>query len=320
MIDTCALWMGKAPMLYAEEIDRWVGAVVREHGLHQHDIVHLTLGTDSDRAALLASELSDEDVWMSPRKVLILRGVEELKSADAATLVEHLKAAESVWNVAFVQASGAVLKAIDALRTEPLHDFRIPDGTDQAADFGRSWLRSRGIEASATAMRNLADYSGEDRVGFASALTALAAVEANRELGWDDVRVHMSGTGAVKVFDITNAIARGDREGAVQGVLRLGSSHPLQLAKMLENRYRGYIAMLGGGKAADVAKQLGMSTSPFAVKRIEQEAKRLGSDRAVRSLAIVGEAQSGMKGESALPAEDVTVIMVSKLARLFASK
>jgi hypothetical protein len=49
-----------------------------------------------------------------------------------------------------------------------------------------------------------------------------------------------------------------------------------------------------------------------------REAKKLGEAKSIKSLQIVGEAERGIKGESSLSADDAVLVMVIKLADLFA--
>lgn len=316
MIKECALWIGKYPMLFADDLESWSNKRVNDHDLQPHDIIRLSFDADTDIESLVRNELNDEDVWFSPRKVTILRGIEALKSVQVSDLFDHLENSEVTHHVALVQASGAILKRIDKNLTEKNHDFKIPDKPDGAATWGRNWLKQRGVPVSQGALKQLAEYSGEAQSQFASVLNALSTVKTDKEMGWDEVRRHSGDIGAVKVFDIVNAITRGDKEGSVLGVQRLGSAHPLALLKMLENRYRGYIGLLGGGGAA-TAEKLGTSTHSFVLDSMTREAKKLGEERIVKSLQTVLDAQSGLKGGSALSSDDLMMITVIKLADEF---
>lgn len=316
MIKECALWLGKYPMFFADDLESWTADAVDEHQLQPHDVIRLTVNDDTDIAAWANYELSDDDVWLSPRKVTIIKGIEALKSAQISDLFDHLDKAEVIHHVALTQASGAILKRVDKALTEKVHDFKIPDKPDAAATWGRNWLKGRGVAVSQNALKQLAEFSGEEQSQFASVLTALSTVKSDKELNWDDVRRHSGDIGAVKVFDITNAIARGDKEGAVLSVRRLGDMHPLGLLKMLENRYRGYLGLLGGGGVA-TAEKLGTNTTPFVLNAMTKEAKTLGEAKAIKGLQVIMETGRGIKGESSLTSEDAMTIMVVKLADSF---
>jgi len=319
MIKECALWIGKFPMLFASEIEEWTTEVAADHDLQSHDIVKLSLDTESDIDVLIRNELSDEDIWFSPRKITIVRGLEALKSAQVSDLFDHLEKSEVTHHVALVQASGAILKRVDKALTEKVHDFKIPDKPDAAATWGRNWLKDRNVPVAQHALKQLAEHCGEEQDQFASVLNTLSTVETTKELDWEAVRRHSGDIGAVKIFDITNAIARGDKQGSVLAVQRLGNSHPLGLLKMLENRYRGYIVLLGGA-GAEGAELLGMSTHKFVLDSMTREAKKLGEDRIIKSLQIILDTQRGIKGESFLSLEDTMMVTVIKLADQFSSR
>lgn len=318
MIKECALWLGKYPMLFADDLNAWVEKAIEENDLQPHDVVRVSMDDATDISALINYELSDDDAWMSPRKITILKGLESLKSAQVADLFDHLDQSEVEHHIALTQASGAVLKRVEkALTKKKINDFKIPDKPDAAASWGRSWLKERNVAVSQNALKQLAEFAGEEQSQFASVLAALSTVKTTKELNWDDVRRHSGDIGAVKVFDITNAIARGDKETAVLSIQRMGNTHPLQLLKMLENRYRGYLALLGGG-GEDVAAILGMSTSKFYVDSMKRESKTLGEDRSIKSLQIVLDTQRSIKGDDSLSADDAMIIMAVKLADHFA--
>ena len=316
MIKECALWLGKYPMLFADDIESWTAEVVKDHGLQPHDIVRLSADADTDVDAWLNYELSDDDYLFSPRKITVIKGIEHFKSAQITDLIDHLDKAEVTHHLVLTQASGAILKRVDKALTEKVHDYKIPDKPDAAAAWGKSWLKERGVPVSQNALKQLAEYSGEEQTQFASVLNALSTVRTDKELDWDDVRRHSGDIGAVKIFDITNAIARGDKEGSVLAVQRLGNGHPLGLLKMLENRYRGYLALLGGGGSA-TAEKLGISTNKYALDSMTREAKALGEAKAIKGLQIILDTQLGIKGGSSLSMEDAMVVTVIKLSSQF---
>lgn len=318
MIKECALWIGKFPMLFASDVEAWEKEVAADYDLQAHDIGRVSLSEDTDIAELVRNELSDEDVWFSPRKITVIRGLELIKSVQVNDLIDHLEASEVEHHVALVQASGAILKRVEKTMTEKkAHDFKIPDKPDLAATWGRNWLKERKVAVSQNALKQLAEHCGEEQSQFASVLNTLSTVKSDKELDWEAVRRYSGDIGAVKIFDISNAIARGDKEGAVMAVQRLGNAHPLQLLKLLEKRYRGYIGLLGGG-GVDTAEKLGLSTNKFVMDNTIRESKKLGEAKAIKSLQIILDTQRGLKGESDLSADDAILIAVIKLADQFA--
>jgi DNA polymerase III delta subunit len=316
MIKECALWLGKFPNLYTSDMDAWVEDVAKEHDLQPHDIVRLSVSSDTDISAWCNYELGNEDSWLSPLRIITIRGIEQLKAVQIAQLFDHLAAGESEDFIALTQANGAILKRVKDSLSEDVHDFAVPDKPDAAATWGKRWLKNLGVRVSQDALLRVAEHAGEDRGQFAAVIFALSTVEADHELDWNDVSLHCGNIGAVNVFEITNAITKGDKEAAVLAVRRFGGDHPLQLVKMLGNRYRGYLGLLGG-KPEDSAL-LGISQNPYALKMMVKESKSLGEERAIRSLGIVLDAERGLKGGSDLSNEDLMIITVVKLANHFA--
>lgn len=317
MIKECELWLGKYPMLFSDDLNEWVDNAIEKNQLQPHDVVRVSMNEATDISALINYELSDDDSWMSPRKVTVLKGLESLKSAQIADLFDHLESSDVEHHIALTQASGAILKRVEkSLTKKKVRDYKIPEKPDAAASWGRSWLKERNVPVSQNALKELAEYAGEEQSQFASVLSALSTVKTTKELNWDDVRRHSGDIGAVKVFDITNAIARGDKDGAVRSIQRMGTTHPLQLLKMLEKRYRGYLALLGGG-GEDIAAIVGVSTNKFALDSMKRESKKLGEERSIKSLQIVLETQRGIKGDDSLSADDAMMIMAIKLTDHF---
>ena len=316
MIKECALWLGKYPMLFADDIESWTDEAVKDHGLQPHDIVRLSVDADTDVDAWINYELSDDDCLFSPRKITVIKGIDLLKSAQVTDLMDHLENAEVTHHLVLTQAAGAILKRVEKTLTEKVHDYKIPAKPDDAATWGRNWLKAHGVPVAQNALKQLAEFSGEEQMQYASVLYALSTVKTDKEMNWEDVRRHSGDIGAVKVFDITNAIARGDKEGSVIAVQRLGNTHPLGLLKMLENRYRGYLGLLGGG-GKDTAEKLGTSTNDFVLKTMTREAKTLGEAKIVKALQIILDTQLGIKGGSSLSLEDAVVVTVIKLASQF---
>lgn len=138
-------------------------------------------------------------------------------------------------------------------------------------------------------------------------------------LGLADVEPFLGDGGGVPPWDLTDAIDRGDRPGAIQLLHRmLAGRHPFQILATLHTHYSRMLqldgAQVGGERAA--ADLLGMKGSTFPARKALGQARRLGHDRIVRAVDLLAQADLDLRGAKAWPGELVLEVLVARLATL----
>lgn len=127
--------------------------------------------------------------------------------------------------------------------------------------------------------------------------------------------------GGVPPWDLTDAIDRGDRAGALQLLARMigqGDRHPFQVLATLHAHYTRILRLDGSDVAGEreAAELLGMKGSTFQAKKALGQTRRLGHERVVRAIDLLAEADLDLRGGKLWPAHLVLEVLVARLASL----
>jgi DNA polymerase III subunit delta len=156
----------------------------------------------------------------------------------------------------------------------------------------------------------------------------LAAVHGpGAELDIEEVEPYLAGAGAVPMWDLTNAIEKGDVPGALAVVQRLLTvtspshpkpMHPLEVMGFLHGHYRRLLRLddpeIRGND--DAAAALGGRMNPRAAGFRLRQARALGTDGLRQAFDHLGRADLDLKGERAIPGDVVMSVLVARLAAL----
>ena len=181
--------------------------------------------------------------WGTPRRLVVVRGVEALGAKQAEPLVEYLRApnpatvlalavsqplASSHWLRSAVPAAAAV---------------EIPELAGRAL---AGWLRSRasaeGLELDDDAAQLLVAMVGDDPAALAGEMgkAALAGGPENRRVGTAEVRAVVGEHRSHEVFELTRAVERRDGAAALLLLERLlaAGEEPLRILAILSGQSR----------------------------------------------------------------------------------
>ncbi|MEX2268978.1 MAG: hypothetical protein WEA75_09855 [Acidimicrobiia bacterium] len=168
-----------------------------------------------------------------------------------------------------------------------------------------------------------------DNAGLVPGLVdMLAAVHGpGADLDVPEVEPYLGELGAVPMWDLTNAIERGDIPGALavlERLLTVSSAsqpkpvHPLQVMGFLHGHYRRLLRLddpeIRGND--DAAAALGGRMNPKAAGFRLRQARALGTDGLRQAFDHLGRADLDLKGERAIPADAVMAVLVARLAAL----
>jgi DNA polymerase III delta subunit len=156
----------------------------------------------------------------------------------------------------------------------------------------------------------------------------LAAVHGpGAELDVDQVTPYLGEEGSIPMWDLTNAIEKGDVPGAlavVQRMLTVTSPsqpkplHPLEVMGFLHGHYRRLLRLddpeIRGNDDASAA--LGGRMKPAAAGFRLRQARALGTDGLRQAFDHLGRADLDLKGERAIPGDVVMEVLVARLAAL----
>ena len=168
----------------------------------------------------------------------------------------------------------------------------------------RSWIlaraRQEGFSMDAEAADILFYYVGPAMGEVASELEKLVLYARGRNhIGAGDVQAVTQDRSSVKVFALTDALAMGQIQKAyemLEGVRR-GDVEPFQILYMIARQYRLIVryCLLHAGGITDAAIEKELGLQNFVYRGLKRQASVTGQARAQEVLAILLDAEDGLK-------------------------
>jgi len=296
--------------------DNDAAMVVEEHG---------GSGADDLEVGIVVDALTTPP-FLTDRRIVVLRDAGRLVAADAARLVACLD--DPLPGVTLVAAGGggtvpaSFVKAIE-------HRGTIIDTSVGTGRARTQWLvdhlHDGPVKLDARAGSRLGEHLGGDMSRLRGLLDALAAAYGEgASIDIEKLEPFLGEAGSVAPWDLTDAVDKGDTEGALSALRRLfgaGGLHPLQVLAILHRHFQAMLRLDGSGVTTpdEAAARLGMRSSFPARKALEQ-GRRLGPAGISRAVTLLGEADLDVRGRSALPSETVLEVLVGRLSRLGAAR
>lgn len=306
---------GDDPILVAQALTNTLELVVGEDdaSLIVEDL------TGDENAPATAAEAAGTPVFLTPRRVIVVRELGRFTANDLTPLVDYF-AAPLDTSVVILGAGGGTVPApfVKAVqKAGEVVDAGTPRGKART-----SWvldkLHDAPVKIDAAAARLIEGHLGEDISRLEPLVTILtAAFGPGAKLGPAQVEPYLGEAGSAAPWDLTDAIDKGDAGAAIEQLRRvLTAQHPLRILASLHGHVSRMARLDGAGVAneSDAAALLGIAAYP--AKKALSQSRKLGTDALLRMLTLVADADVDLKGRSAWPEEQVLEVLVARLARV----
>jgi DNA polymerase-3 subunit delta len=260
------------------------------------------------------------------RRVVVLREIGLLAAGEVAPLVQYAQDPVETTELVLVVGGGRTSKAIDDV--VKAHGAAHAPSATKPQDVLARELADAQLELRPDAAKALLAHVGSD-AGLVPAIvdTLAAAHGAGATLGSAEIAPYLVGQGTVPVWDLTNAIEKGDVATALEVLQRMLTvtsptqptvDHPLRILGLLHSQYRKLLVLDDPGvrTAEDAAAALGGRTSPNAARFRLRQARALGTDGLRQAFDHLARADLDIKGERAIPQDLVMQLLVARLAGL----
>lgn len=283
---------------------------------------------DFNFQSILADEVAVSEVmenaqtmpFMTPPRLIILRGVDRYSADDLSLFMEYLKEPnESTCLVLVADKADFRLKFFKMIREKKMDvSFQNPKGKD-LIDWVISAMRHRGPDMGPDAARTLIERVGDDLTDLDAEIEKIYLYSIDRKkVTVQDVEIASRLSATSNVFKLGDAI--GDQQpGAALSALKeiLEKDHHLPVLVMMIRHFRllfkARLLIDRRGREAEAASVLGIP--PFAARKYMEQARALGLAEIKKGLAILQETNLTLVTTQA-PEHLVMDRMVLKLSTL----
>ena len=262
--------------------------------------------------------------FLTDRRVVVARNAGVLNADDGARLVQYLDDPLDTTVLVLVGGGGTVpQKLVTAIKAKgELIDAGLPRQARERTSWIVDKLRSAPVKLDNRAAQRLGDHLGEDLNRLNGILEVLrTAYGEGATVSVDQLEPFLGDAGGVAPWDLTDALDKGDAAtalGLLHRLIKGGDRHPLVVMATLHRHY-GQMLRLDGSNARDekaAAQVLGLKGSTFPAKKALASARRLGSPKIRRAVALLAEADLDLRGQKSWPEELVMEVLIARLCQL----
>jgi DNA polymerase-3 subunit delta len=270
--------------------------------------------------------------FLADKRIIVLRGAGRIDAAQAAQLVARVKEPIEA-NILVLVASGATAngpaRAIPAALSKAVKASgevidTSPGQGRQRADWVLQRIRHAQVRVDPEAAKLLSDHLGEEVARLGPLLETLeAAYGEGARVGVKELAPFLGDTGSVPPWDLTDALDKGDGDGAVRALHRMmdaGGRHALQVLATLHRHFGGMLRLDGAEVRTPEDAAAILKMSPFPARKVLEQGRRLGHERIVRAIEIIADADANLRGKLGWPDILAMEVLVARLAQLGRSK
>ncbi|MGH9150557.1 MAG: DNA polymerase III subunit delta, partial [Acidimicrobiales bacterium] len=277
------------------------------------------LGADADLAVVLDACLTPP--LFTRRRVVVVRAAGRFSPGEADRLVSYLASPLETTALVLVAGGGTVPpRLVSAVRKAGrVVDAEVPSGQART-DWVAEHIRAAPVSLSPAATRLLSEHLGDDLSRLGPVLETLAvAFGRGARIDAGDLEPYLGAAGSVALWQLTDAIDRGDAAAALDRLHRVTGAadrHPLAVLAWLHLHFAALLRLDGSGvtTAGEAAARLGMAT--FRASKALAQARRLGPERTAQAIGLLARADLDLKGAAGWPGEVVMEVLVARLCRL----
>ena len=298
------------------------GGTERSVAVESHD-ANVDSG-EARTAAVRAAVASAETLSMfAEERVVVLRDIAEATVAELEPLVAYLAHPSDSTHLVLT-AVGKVSKGIsDAIKRSgaTVHQVTPPQQRRELVAWYEQQFTLAGLRVEPRVPAEVAEWFGEDESRLPGLLEVLVSTfGTTRALLLDDIADFRGDAGAVKPWDLTDAIDAHDAPRALQmlrRMLRGNEMHAHQVIAVLHTHYAKVLRLDGVPDLtpADAAARVG-SKSEYTGRKYRDLSLELGHRGIADAVALLAQADVDLRGAKDLPDELVLEILVARLCRM----
>lgn len=237
---------------------------------------------------------------MARRRMVLVRDLAVMQAAELNKLAAYLDAPNP--STVLVGVTSKIDKRVKfyaaAQKKKLLHELSPPK---DVTPWVEREARARGIPVAPGTCKRLTDVVGKDLSRLTLALEQLSLYAGDRAVTAEDVDDLVADTRERSVFELTDALGRGDLAGALSAVAALCDQRQsaigvvVMVARFMRQLALCQVAMSRRMPKNEAARLVGVP--PFVVQKIMQQARRYDEASLARAADRLARADRGLKGQ-----------------------
>lgn len=236
---------------------------------------------------------------MAQRRMVLVRDIASMPAAELNKLVEYLEAPNPT--TVLVGMAGKIDRRVKffatAVKRKLLHELAPPR---ELTGWIKAEAGARRVAITPGACARLADVVGKDLARVALALDQLALYAGERTIEADDVDDLVADTRERSVFELTDAIGKGDLAAALSAVAALCEQRQSAIGVVvMVARFMRQLALCRVAQARRMSREQAaqlVGAPPFAVQKMMGQARRYDASGLARAARRLSEADRTLKG------------------------
>lgn len=308
--NSSAVWMGRYPELYADEIDTY-------YEFDGHPIKFIDCATTKRDSPEVEEQLTSISTLFAPNKVFRIDNADAWKAAEVQSLLNRIVQDGIEYDLCLTWNSMKTIKALGIIPN--LFDFSIENPFDWMIEYSEDKRRSISDDTAET----LIDFCGEDEQLLVSAFrSATISTPEDEEITWEHLRMHLSEFGQVASIEILKSIQAGDpsltAEVGKRVLLGAGAKdgEGFKALAMLTTVFRN--ALVCGGLRERDAIEVGAAKNGWSYKNSRKLIDRIGDRRTEKCMEIILEAGRAIRGGSRMKTNQMVFNTAIRLSQVCA--
>ena len=247
--------------------------------------------------------------FLGGTRLVLVHQVQSWVKAEKEGVAEYLKAPAADACLALVAEK---LPPTDLLRKAifghgEVLDYQAPKEAQLPQWLVKEAASRLGVNLGMQEARLLVQRSGDNQNILLRELEKLDAYTDGREVSADDIRLLVTPSYESSIFDLLDSLALGEGArafAAADELLAAGERTEMLFSRILrnfQNMSRVWAMKEAGMRQEAIQTELKMK--PYPVRKLLEQAARLGSDGIARRLSVLAETDARMKGMGTLPGE-----------------
>ena len=309
-------------------VDEILGEQDRSLALESFDLSDVS--DEQGREQLIDAAISSlmSPPFLTDCRVVIIRDIGAATKENIEPLVKYFANPTETSHLIMIQGGGRILPTL----TKAFKPISVQRGqqSEQIPDLYARLMRENGFKFEAGVREAIFSRVANDNSKLEAIFSRLVSTfGTGSKISVEDVSPFLGEAGVGPIYELANHICNGETQQSLEIVSRLMNStsissakpmHALQIVSLLANHFRK-LAILDSPDIRnknDAHLALGSKGNPWGSQKSWELSRRLGSKRLLKAMVEISNADTSLKGDTAIEGQIIVELLIITLCKLCA--